>query len=167
VARIAVLLIASAAASIACSPVFVARIGPPVPARDPGCDLELLEEGELPDRPYRDVGLVELENCQDYRTPPCRNWLEEAACELGGHVIYLPEDAPPRNDFTAPMRYRVLVAAYVSALRPEPDDIVFTAVRCDPPCAEGERCVGGACEPAEDCDEPDTEAEDPPDKCVE
>jgi len=152
----------------ACSPVFVSRIGPPVPPRDQGCDLELLEEGQLPDRPYRDVGMVELDNCQDYRTPPCRGWLEEAACELGGHVIYLPEDPPPRNDFTSPLRFRLMVAAYVSALRPDPDkDIIFGAVKCDPPCAEGERCEGGACKPDADCDDPDTDAEDPPDKCVE
>ena len=164
----ACLATALALATAACSPVFVSRIGPPVPPRDPGCDLELLEEGQLPNRPYRDVGMVELDNCQDYRTPPCRTWLEEAACELGGHVIYPPEDPPPRNDFTAPLRFRLFVAAYVSALRPDPDsDIIFNAVRCDPPCADDERCVGGNCKPAEDCDEPDTAAEEQPDRCVE
>jgi hypothetical protein len=167
-ASAAVLALALTTATTACSPVFVSRIGPPVPARDPGCELELLEEGQLPDRPYRDVGMVELDNCQDYRTPPCRTWLEEAACELGGNVIYPPQDPPPRNDFTAPLRFRLMVAAYVTALRPDPEkDIIFNAVRCDPPCEEDERCVGGSCKPAEDCDDLDTEAEEQPDRCVE
>lgn len=150
-----------------CSPVFVSRIGPPVEPRDPGCELELLEEGQTPSRPYRDVGLVEVDNCQDYRFSPCRDWLEQAACELGGHVIYPPADPPPANDFTSPLRFRLLVAAYVSELRPDPEsDIIFNAVRCDPPCADGERCVGGRCAPAEDCDEPAPDAGQP-DRCVE
>lgn len=165
---VAFVLVTLAMPIVACSPVFVAHIGPPVPPRDPGCDLELLEEGQLPDRPYRDVGLVELDNCQDFRTPPCRGWLEEAACELGGHVIYLPEDPPPRNDFTSPLRFRLLVAAYVSALRPDPEsDIIFNAVKCDPPCAADEKCVGGECKPAEDCDEHGSDTEDQLEKCVE
>jgi hypothetical protein len=151
----------------ACSPVTISRIGPPVPPRDPGCDLEVLEEGEKPTRPYRDLGVVRLDNCQDYLTPPCRTWLAEAACELGGHVAYLPEDGRPQTDF-APLTFRVVVAAYIAELRPAADDVVLDALTCDPPCQAGEVCSGGICKPAEDCEEPvDAGVAEPPDRCVE
>jgi hypothetical protein len=154
---------------IACSPVKIARIGPSVPPRGEPCDVEVLEEGQVPDRPYRDVGGVELDNCQDYRVPPCRTWLVDAACELGGHVAYLPEGGKPQTDF-APLRFRLLVAAYVADLRPDPEtDIVLKALTCDPPCTAGQVCSGGTCKPADaGCDEaPPSDTDEPPDRCVE
>jgi hypothetical protein len=164
-------LVALAAAwlMVACSPVTISRIGPPVSPRDPDCDLEVLEEGETPSRPYRDLGVVRLDNCQDYRTPPCRTWLAEAACELGGHVAYLAEDGRPQTDF-APLTFRVLVAAYIADMRPDPDsDVVLQALTCDPPCQAGEVCSGGSCLPADEgCDEPgETDGGEAPDRCVE
>ena len=64
---------------LACSPASVSRIGPPVPPRPDDCEIEILDREEKPSRPYRDVGMVSLENCQDYRTPPCSEWLRRAA----------------------------------------------------------------------------------------
>jgi hypothetical protein len=152
----------------ACSPVTVSHIGPAVPPRDPGCEIEVLEEGETPTRPYRDLGVVRLDNCQDYRTPPCRTWLTDAACELGGHVAYLPQDGRPQTDF-APLTFRMLVAAYIADLRPDPQsDVVLEALTCDPPCNPGEVCSGGSCRPAEDCAEAaEPDGGEPPDRCVE
>jgi hypothetical protein len=112
-------LAAAAFLLAACSPAAIVHIGPPVPARPTGCGIEVLGEG-TPSRPYRDVGLVELSNCEDYREPPCRQWLEDAACELGGQVAYLPSEGRTRSGM-GPVTFRVMVAAYLSELRPDPE----------------------------------------------
>jgi hypothetical protein len=96
----------------ACSPVTVSRIGPDAPSRPAGCAVEVLEPGQLPDRPYRAVGVVALENCQDYRREPCRSWLVDAACGLGGHAAYIDEGGRPDSGIGPPI-FRVTVAAYV------------------------------------------------------
>ena len=108
-----------------CFSATVSRIGPPVPPRNPDCDIEVLAPGQRPSRPYRDVGMVTLENCQDYMTPPCLGRLEKAACGLGGAVAYFDEDQKPAADIVAPMTYRVLVAAYVADLVSGEDDPVL------------------------------------------
>ncbi|MFO8072446.1 MAG: hypothetical protein R6V85_11285 [Polyangia bacterium] len=118
---VAALLAALALLAAGCSPAVISRIGPPVPSRGESCGIEVLEPGEVPQRPYRDVGVVSLENCQDYRDPPCRGWLTEAACELGGHVTYVPDETPRDGGFGA-MTCTVTVAAYVADLRPEPEN---------------------------------------------
>jgi len=159
-----------ALAVLGCSPATISRIGPPIPPRAKGCDVQILEKGEKPSRPYRDVGMVTLENCQDYRTPPCKRWLEDAACELGGSVAYEDENQRPQGDIVAPMTYRVLVAAYVADLAPGANDPVMSSRPCIPPCLEGERCVAGRCVRGEgpDCDEPEAGGEEVSvDKCVE
>jgi hypothetical protein len=99
----------------ACSPVTVSRIGPDVPPRPAGCFVEVLDPGRVPDRPHRAVGVVALENCQDYRTEPCRGWLVDATCGLGGHVAWIDEGGRPDSGL-GPMIFRVTVAAYVSDL---------------------------------------------------
>ena len=142
----------------ACSPAVISRIGPKVPARGEGCDVEILEEGAAPSRPFRDVGMVSLSNCQDYRVEPCLSWLKEAACELGGHVAYLPKTA--RADTASPtghVTFKVMVAAYVADLRPDVSSDPYLKSRsCDPPCASGERCENRTCVPAtaSDCEGP-------------
>ena len=90
-----------------------------------------------------------IENCQDYRTAPCRGWLEEAACGLGGQVAYVSEDRRPDSGLSPAMRVQVLVAVYVSDLRPDPEtDPVLGSRICDPPCGAGSTCEGGECKPA-------------------
>ncbi|MCK9460578.1 MAG: hypothetical protein M0R80_13145 [Proteobacteria bacterium] len=130
----------------ACAPVSVTRIGPTLPAREAKCAVEVLDRGELPGRPYRDVGLVTIESCEDYRLAPCRGWLEEAVCALGGQVAYVSEERREENPGLAPMRVQVLAAVYVSDLRPDAEtDPVLGARACDPPAeaaAEGpEKCL--------------------------
>jgi hypothetical protein len=124
----------------ACSPVTVSRIGPDVSPRPAGCAVEVLEPGQVPSRPYRAVGVVALENCQDYRTEPCRGWLADAACGLGGHAAYVDEGGRPDSGIVGPMIFRVTVAAYVFDL---PDD-----GGGDPFAAE----MRSRREPAPDCD---------------
>lgn len=140
------MIVAAFALSLgACAPVSVTRIGPSLPPRAERCDVEVLDRGEIPKRPYRDVGLVTIESCEDYRLAPCRGWLEEAVCSVGGQVAYVSEERRPDPGF-APMRAQVLVAVYVSDLRPDPkSDPVLRSRACDPPAeaaAEGpEKCL--------------------------
>jgi len=141
--------IAAAALSLcACVPLHVTRIGPALGPRAADCTVEVLGRGEVPSRPYRDVGLVTIENCQDYRTAPCRRWLEEAVCGLGGQVAYVSEERRP-DPGLSPMREMILAAVYVSDLRPDSEtDPVLGSRVCDPPCGPGSACVDGACAPA-------------------
>jgi len=99
-------------AAAACSPVTISRIGPAAPPRPAGCAVEVRDPGREPERPYRRVGIVILEQCQDYRAAPCRNWLVDAACELGGHVAWLEESGRPDSGVSS-MVFRVTVAAHV------------------------------------------------------
>ena len=134
----------------ACAPVTISRIGPQLAPRQEKCAIEVLEPGQAPQRPYRDVGLVTVETCEDYRTPPCRAWIEEAACRLGGQIVYADENPRPLSPATPPLRARVLVAVYVSDLRPDPEtDPVLRSRTCDPPCGAGMRCVNRECVPAD------------------
>jgi hypothetical protein len=114
--------------------------------------------------------MVTLVNCQDYLEPPCRGWLEDAVCELGGSVAYLPQYRRPEGDITAPMTYRILVAAYVSDMVPTPElDPLLRSRTCDPPCGDRKRCVNRECVPAgpDDCEEPAKGEEPSPGKCLE
>jgi hypothetical protein len=140
----------------ACSPVTISRIGPDLPRRPPGCAIEILDPGRVPDRPHRVAGVVALDNCQDYRAEPCRGWLEDAACELGGHVAWVEDGGRPDSG-VSPMLVRVTVAAWVSEL--------VAGGRDDPFAAEMRR--RGAPEP--DCgDDAGTEpGGEAPERCVE
>jgi hypothetical protein len=119
--------------------------------------------------------MVELENCQDYRTPPCREWLRKAACELGGQVAYKPVD-DNLDAQTGPVTFRILVATYVGDMRGSiKDDPVYSSRICDPPCGKNEVCLDGTCKPS-DCEEAikalekameEGREENAPDKCVE
>jgi hypothetical protein len=113
--------------------------------------------------------MVALENCQDYRTPPCRNWLADAVCELGGQVAYFSEPDRPESQM-GPVTFRILVAVYVADLRPDvANDVVMQSRVCDPPCKEGEICKGGQCRSASeaDCDKPAPVKNEPkPDRCT-
>ncbi len=148
----------------ACAPAKVVQMGPKIPPRPDDCDIEVLKKGAVPSRPYRDIGLVELENCQDYLRLPCRRWLTEAACKLGGQVAYLPNDGGPVLDtapvetpekgyiIDGPVTYRILVAAYVADLEYNLDtDPVVSSRVCKPACKPQETCVNGTCKPTEDC----------------
>lgn len=121
---------------LGCSPVSVSRIGPPVDPRSADCEIEVLEEGTLPTRPHRDVGMVSLENCQDFRVNPCKKWLVEAACSLGGHFAYRTEDQNLRDGrpdmYAGPITYRVVVGAYIADLVPDADkDPVLNSQQSD------------------------------------
>ncbi len=136
----------------ACSPSSISRIGPSVPPRSFDCDVEVLEKGNTPSRPYRDVGVVALENCQDYRTMPCRKWLTDAVCELGGHVAYLPEEGGPVKEF-GPVTFRIVAAAFIAELPYNlEDDPVYQSLVCDPRCKKDETCVDGSCKKTSDTD---------------
>lgn len=143
-----------------CSAASVSRIGPTLSPRSPDCDVEILEAGTKPTRPYRDVGVVSLKNCQDYRTRPCRDWLAEAVCRLGGHVAYVDEGSNrigqfgPANQQTT-VTYRVMAAAYASEIYgPLGDDPIYRSRTCEPPCGKGKACVDGECaESAAPCQE--------------
>ncbi len=135
----------------ACSPTRIARIGPPLPPKPPTCDVEVLEDDAVPSKPYRDVGMVELTNCQDYRDPPCLNWLTKAVCELGGDVAYKPED-DNLDANTGTINFRLMVAAYVGDIRSDfGSNKVFDPTKCNPRCGEEEVCLDGKCQP-KDCE---------------
>jgi hypothetical protein len=160
----------------ACAPITVSRIGPELAPREDKCAVEVLDRGEAPARPYRNVGLVAVESCEDYRTPPCRGWIEEAACELGGQIAYVDASARPEAPGISPMRAQVLVAVYVADLRPDPEtDPVLRSRTCDPPCGAGMRCVNRECVTAAASDCPAAELKTPgkaeaaeaPEKCLE
>ena len=123
---------------VGCSPVSVTRIGPKIPSRQKNCDVLVLPPGEVPDRPYRDIGMVHLTNCQEYTVGLCRNWLVESVCELGGNIAYLPDPHPPKNELDA-VNYRVTAAIYLS------DEPAMTGVCKEPPPEETdpemERCM--------------------------
>ncbi len=82
----------------------------------------MLEPGATPERPIVDIGVVALKNCQEYTAGPCIKWLKKAACELGGEVAYLPDPAPPRDDFDA-TNFRVLVAVYTISTVDPPEGV--------------------------------------------
>ncbi|MCP4603104.1 MAG: hypothetical protein GY847_21750 [Proteobacteria bacterium] len=156
----------------ACSPASISRIGPSVPPRQANCEIESLKKGEKPSRPYRDVGMVALENCQDYLTLPCSEWLRKAACELGGQVAYILEGGFPSNQF-GPVTFKVMVAAYVADLRYNLDnDPIYRSRTCSPPCIGDEKCVDGACRPASEADceveaaEKKNKENDPVERCT-
>jgi hypothetical protein len=160
---ISVLLLWSA--GVSCSPVSISRMGPAVTPRPSDCEIDVLAEGALPSRPYRDLGVVALKNCQDYKSGLCLRWLTEAACQLGGQVAYLPKEGGPVVDSqpvlteqggalvtSDSVTYRILIAAYVADLNYHlADDPVYKAMVCDPHCKEGETCSDGKCKPSEDC----------------
>ena len=120
----------------ACTPYRISRIGPTRPAKPSKCAVELLEDGQLPDRPYQDVGVIELQYCPDYLTGSCRGWTREAACELGGDVVY--HERTEREPFERdPVVYRLNVAAYVDAVR----DMGDAEGGCDTDPKKMERCL--------------------------
>jgi len=113
----ALCVVACVAFLVSCNPASVSRIGPPVAPRRGDCEIEILDRGEKPSRPYRDVGMVALENCQDYRSLPCSEWLRRAACEVGGQVAYLLDEGRPDPQFqVGPVTFHVMVAAYAADL---------------------------------------------------
>ena len=101
-----------AALFIGCSPVSISRIGPARPSRGKGCEVDVMPPGEEPPHPYRDLGVVHLTNCQEYTSGPCRKWLIDGVCTLGGNVAYLLDPTPPKNDFDA-VNFRVTAGIYV------------------------------------------------------
>jgi hypothetical protein len=136
-------IIFAAAAVIAwsCSPVKITRIGPPLIPQSEDCEVQIFEEGDLPNRPNRDVGMVTLDNCQDHRVPPCSKWLRRAVCEIGGSFAYPAQGAGtdaadyfPNDDLTASsahmMTVRMMVGAYVVDLVPGP---LLDAPDCEEP----------------------------------
>ncbi len=127
-----IIFAAAAVISWSCSPVSISRIGPPLVSRGEGCEVQILEKDDLPNRPYRDVGMVTLDNCQDHRVPLCSNWLKKAVCELGGSFAYPVQETGtgdaadyfPNDDLTAAgahmMTVRMMVGAYVVDLVTDP-----------------------------------------------
>ena len=135
-------LIFAAAAVFAwsCSPVSITRIGPPLIPRGEDCEVQIFEEDNLPNRPYRDVGMVTLDNCQDHRVPLCSNWLRKAVCEIGGTFAYPVRRAGtdaadyfPNDALTASgahmMTVRMMVGAYVA-------DLIHGPLLDEPDCEE-------------------------------
>ena len=120
----------------------ISRIGPTLPPREPDCEVEVLDPGKTPFHAHRDIGMVSLQNCQEYHVNPCRQWLIDAVCQMGGQVAYLSDPEPPRNDFD-PVNFRVMVAVYVIG-----------------------GPAGAAGGPVEGCEEPDPEASEM-ERCLE
>lgn len=148
---------------IGCTPYATSQIGPAVPSRTADCEISILEPGNAPSRPYRDVGVVTLEHCQDYRIAPCREWLREAACRLGGQVAYVDDykrPGDPNDNVPNVITFRVLVAAYIADLYERTgEDPTRSANRCDPPCPSGRRCLAGRCiADDENCDKKTTDS---------
>jgi hypothetical protein len=157
-----------------CSPASPTRIGPSLPPKPTDCEMEIIKRGEKPTRPYRDVGMVALENCPDYRMAPCREWLRKAVCELGGQVVYELEKTRPDSQILSPVTYRVVVAVYVADLPYSlENDPIYKAKMCDPACGEKERCKDGECVPIPegDCEEAAAKKEETqgqgPERCLE
>ncbi len=128
-----VVWIAASFCFVSCIPASISRIGPPRARKPEDCEIRVLPPGETPDRPWVDIGVVHLENCQEYHVGMCRKWLIEKACELGGEVAYLPDPEPPKesvhpvpimptnndmrvSDPAAVVNFRVLVAVYAVGL---------------------------------------------------
>ena len=158
---------------LSCSISEVTRIGPAVPSRGKDCGIEILKEGEKPSRPYRDIGMVSLNNCESYLTPPCVGALKAEACALGGHVAYLPEKTVPDSEI-GPVVYRVMVAAYVAEVDAlTGSDPLAKSRTCTPKCEEGETCMNRECRPFEEAAGCDSQAEESlseenhTDKCLE
>lgn len=148
----------------ACSTTSVTRIGPAHPPRGPHCEIEVLEPGQNPTRPYLDVGMVTLENCQDYRTRPCQDRLVREACQLGGHVAYVqaPSNAEPE---LGQMRFRVMIGAYAGQWLGDPNDPLRLSRTCEPACSPEQICHNRTCIDAADlqpCEEGPQES-----RCVE
>ena len=156
------IILATAAVIVwSCSPVSITRIGPPLIPRGEDCEVQIFEEGDLPNRPYRDVGMVTLDNCQDHRVPPCAKWLRKAVCEVGGSFAYPAQGAGtdaadyfPDDGLTASgahmMTVRMMVGAFVVDLVPGPP--------LDAPDCEG---------PQEASDNGGDNGGDEPQKCLE
>jgi hypothetical protein len=123
--------------ALACSPATISRIGPTLTPREPDCDVEVLPPGEKPTNAHRDIGMVSLQNCQEYHVNPCRKWLTDAVCQMGGHVAYLPDPIPPRNEFDA-VNYRVMVAVYVISGPPDDEGVCKEPSEPDPEVGECE-----------------------------
>lgn len=142
-------ILASLSLALACAPVTSSRIGPPVSPKSENCDIEILTEGEVPNRPYRDVGVVSLSNCQDYMAGPCKNWLIKEACKLGGDVAYpaedLKRDGRPDN-LAGTITVSVTVGAYVNHVVPGDNDPVLNASPAEP-CETSEMNLEAAEDP--------------------
>jgi len=123
-----------------------------VAEKSESCDVLVLAPGKTPDRPYRDVGVVELQHCPDYEESPCRKWLIKAACSLGGDVAYFAEPVRPEYEYNA-ITYRVTVAAYVALLRQE--ELRQEELRQEEPQKASDKPAGCA-------REVDTEEKEPP-----
>ncbi|MBN2526506.1 MAG: hypothetical protein JXR76_08930 [Deltaproteobacteria bacterium] len=127
--------IVGASLAMGCAPVTSTRIGPPVSPKSEDCDMEILEAGKTPTRPYRDVGMVSLKNCPEYDTGACKKWLRQEACRLGGDVVYLPhkgsvDDRP--ETLAGGVTYTLTVAAYVGQMAPTKDDAVLNSTPAEP-----------------------------------
>jgi hypothetical protein len=129
------------AALAACSPVSISHIGPALPSRGKGCEVVVFPPGEEPPRPYRDIGVVHLTNCQEYTWGPCKQWLIDGVCELGGNLAYLPDPVPPKNEFDA-VNYHVTAGVYINASSAETtEDVTCEAPPPDETAPEMGRCV--------------------------
>jgi hypothetical protein len=123
-----------------CSPVSISRIGPAQPNRGKGCDVDVIPPGEAPPHPYRDIGVVHLTNCQEYTTGPCRRWLVDGVCTLGGNVAYLLDPKPSENEFDA-VNYRITAGIYIDQKKSTGDEPGCKEPPADPDETEMERCM--------------------------
>jgi hypothetical protein len=88
--------------------------------------------------------MVTLDNCQDYRHRPCRDWLVRAACELGGQVAYVQESTMAAPE-VAQMRFQVMVGAYAGGWLGDPSDPLLRSRTCEPTCGPGQVCQNRTC----------------------
>ncbi len=122
-----------------CVPASISRIGPLRPPRKTSCEIEVLAPSLKPSRPWVDIGVVLVQNCQEYHVGLCRKWIVQKACELGGEIAYLPNPKSPQNEKRDNINYRVLVAVYAStnAKVTDPPSVVLKSMEgCTEPKAE-------------------------------
>ncbi len=123
--------------TVSCAPYTITQTGPALDPKSENCDITVLSPGKTPDKPFRDIGMVSLKNCQDYQSGLCLKYLKKAACGLGGSVAYAPKDLmrDGRDDNIAgQITVSVTIATYVSMLPIKTNDPVLNAEKhtsCD------------------------------------
>lgn len=133
---IIVLIVCANFFSSGCTHISTTRIGPPLDPKPQDCEIEILAPGNAPLRPYRDVAVISLRNCQEYQSGPCKMQLTKEACSLGGDVAYvqsydISNDGRP-DSLAGDVTHKLVIATYIASLRPAKDDPVLNATPAAP-----------------------------------
>ena len=96
-----VIIFAAAVIAWSCSPVKITRIGPPLVPQNEDCEVQIFEEGDLPNRPNRDVGMVRPVGRPAFGSPLTANRALDLVFEnvaANAQSIEPPPNAPARRN---------------------------------------------------------------------